>query len=121
MGETVGERFVEAFAAKDFDRARELLDPDVDFRALTPNRAWEASSADAVVSEVLTRWLEESDHVESISDVETGGFADRKRVAFRVRGQNDDGPFVFEQQAYYTERDGRIEWLRMLCSGMRPG
>jgi hypothetical protein len=120
VGESVGERFVAAFAAKDFQRAGELLDPEVDFRALTPNRAWEASGADAVVSEVLTRWLEDSDHVEGISDIETGGVADRKRVAFRVRGHNDDGPFILEQQAYYTERDGRIDWLRMLCSGMRP-
>ena len=120
MGETVGERFVEAFAAKDFERAGELLDPEVDFRALTPNRAWEASGARAVVGEVLTRWLEDSDHVEGITDVETSEVADRMRVAFRIRGRNDDGPFVLEQQAYYTECDGRIDWLRMLCSGMRP-
>jgi hypothetical protein len=120
MGETVGERFAEAFAAKDFRRAGELLDPDVDFRAVTPNRAWEASGAEAVVAEVLMRWLEDSDHVEEFSGVETGGVSDRRRVAFRIRGHNDDGPFILEQQAYYTERDGRIDWLRMLCSGMRP-
>ncbi len=107
MGQTVGELFVEAFAAKDFRRAGELLDPEVDFRALTPNRAWEASSADAV-SAVLAEWLEDSDHVDELFGVETGGVADRKRVTYRVRGSNDDGPFVFEQQAYYTEREGRI-------------
>jgi hypothetical protein len=120
MGETLGERFVEAFAAKDFERAGELLDPEVDFRALTPNRAWEASSADAVAADILPRWLEDSDHVDEVLDVETGAVADRDRVAYRVRGHNDDGPFVFEQQAYYTESDGRIGWLRMLCSGFRP-
>ena len=120
MGETLGERFVKAFAAKDFAGAGELLDPEIDFRALTPNRAWEASGAEAVVSEVLVSWLEESDHVDELVDVENSGVADRARVAFRLRGHNDDGPFVLEQQAYYTEREGRIDWLRMLCSGMRP-
>jgi hypothetical protein len=25
-----------------------------------------------------------------------------------------------EQQAYLSERDGRIGWLRVLCSGYRP-
>jgi len=31
-----------------------------------------------------------------------------------------DGPFIVEQQAYYTERDRRITWMRVLCSGFRP-
>jgi len=26
---------------------------------------------------------------------------------------------VVEQQAYFTERDGRIDWMRVLCSGFR--
>ena len=36
------------------------------------------------------------------------------------RGHNPDGPFVVEQQAYYEERDGRIGWMRVICSGFRP-
>ena len=30
-----------------------------------------------------------------------------------------DGQFVVEQQAYYMQRDGRISWMRVLCSGFR--
>jgi hypothetical protein len=45
MAATLGEQFAEALAAKDFERAGDLLDPEVDFRALTPSRAWEASGA----------------------------------------------------------------------------
>jgi len=26
---------------------------------------------------------------------------------------------IVEQQAYYTERVGRIDWIRILCSGAR--
>ena len=106
--------------AKDFARAGELLDPEVDFRALTPNRAWEASGAEAVVSGVFPVWLEESDEVQELLDVETGRVSDRERVAYRFRVRNGDGEFLVEQQAYYTERDGRIDWLRILCSGFRP-
>ena len=120
MGETVGERFAAAFAAKDLEGAGELLDPEVDFRALTPNRAWEASGARAVVSEVLGEWLEESDQVDELLAIETGRVGDRQRVSYRFRGHNPDGEFVVEQQAYYTEREGRIDWLRILCSGFRP-
>ena len=27
---------------------------------------------------------------------------------------------VAEQQAYYSTTDGRISWMRVLCSGFRP-
>jgi hypothetical protein len=31
-----------------------------------------------------------------------------------------DGRYLIEQQAYLSERDGKIGWLRILCSGLRP-
>jgi hypothetical protein len=98
-----------------------LFDPEIDFRGLTPRRAWEATGPEQVVADVLREWLEDSDHVDELVAVETDEFADRRRVAYRLRGHNDDGPFVVEQQAYFTERDGRIDWMRVLCSGFRPG
>jgi class 3 adenylate cyclase len=52
--------------------------------------------------------------------VETDSFADRVRVAYRLRGHNPDGRFVVEQQAYYALEDDRIVWMRVLCSGFRP-
>ena len=72
------------------------------------------------MDEILTTWFEESDVVEEVLAVETGGVADRERVAYRFAGMNPDGPFVVEQQAYYTQRDGRIDWMRVLCSGYCP-
>jgi hypothetical protein len=120
MQSAVGREFVEAFAAKDFDRIHELVDPEIDFRGLTPKRAWEASGPSELVSVVLRQWLEASDHVDELVDVETGEFADRHRIAYSIRGHNEDGPFAFEQQAYFTEADGRIDWMRVVCSGFRP-
>jgi hypothetical protein len=75
-------------------RTRELLAPDVDFRALTPDKFWEASSASEVVDDViLGRWLEPTDRIDAL-----------------------------EQPAYFTVADGRIAWLRIMCSGFRdPG
>lgn len=117
----LGREFAEALAAKDFERiATEIVDPDIDFRGRTPRRAWEASSAEQLVAEILNEWLAPSDHPEGLIDCETGEFADRHRVAYAMRGHNDDGPSQFEQQAYFTERDGRIDWMRVVCSGFRP-
>jgi hypothetical protein len=117
----LGREFARAFADKDFDRVAEVVAPGIDFRGLTPSRAWEASSTDQLIADVLSSWLEDSDHVDELIEVETGSFADRRQISYQVRGHNDDGPFVFEQHAYFTEADGRIDWMRVLCSGFRPG
>jgi hypothetical protein len=116
----LGRGFAEALSTKDFDRITDIVDPEIDFRGLTPKRSWEASSADQLVAEILNEWLEPTDHPEGLINVETDEFADRHRVAYAIRGHNDDGPFQFEQQAYFTVRDGRIDWMRVVCSGFRP-
>ena len=118
--QTIGSEFAQALAARDFERIAGLLDPEIDFRALTPRRFWEATSSNQVVDEILTTWFEEADVVEQVVSIETGGVADREHVTYRFAGTNPDGPFVVEQQAYYTQHDGRIDWMRVLCSGYRP-
>ncbi len=117
---SVGSDFARALASKDFERAGELLDPQVDFRALTPNRDWRPADAAAVVADVLPLWFEESDHIDELVDLREGSVGDRQHVSWRFRGHNDDGPFVVEQQAYIAADGGRIAWMRVLCSGFRP-
>jgi hypothetical protein len=117
---TIGSDFARAFAERDADRIRDLVDPNVDFGALTPSRSWEASDVDGLVEILFDNWIEAKDRVEGIEHVESDSFADRKRVGFRVRVRNPDGEFLFEQQAYIEERDGRIGWMRVVCSGFRP-
>jgi hypothetical protein len=60
---TAGERFARAFLAKDWDGVATLLDPQVDFRGLTPGRAWEASTAEDLIQQVLSKWIEPSDDI----------------------------------------------------------
>jgi hypothetical protein len=117
---SLGRDFVDALGRKDFDEIAAILDPEIDFRALTPNRVWQASSPPAVVEEILRQWFEESDEIEQVLSVEAGSVVDRQHIAYRLRVSNPDGTFAVEQQAYFTERDGRIDWMRVLCSGFRP-
>jgi hypothetical protein len=117
--DNLGSRFARALAGKDFATAADLLHPEVDFRGLTPNRTWEATGAQQVVDGILRRWFEESDEIDELVSLETGAVADRRRVAYLLRGHNGDGPFLVEQQAYYAEREGRIGWMRVLCTGFR--
>ena len=116
---TLGMRFVDALAARDRDRLSALLHPQVDFRGLTPNRFWEARSAEEVLDIVLGTWFEPSDEFDELGLVERDAFADREQLRFRFYGHNADGRFVVEQQAYLSERDGHIGWMRVVCSGFR--
>jgi hypothetical protein len=117
---TLGTEFANAFATKDARRVRDLVDPNVDFRALTPSRSWEADDADALLEILFDNWIEPDDEVEGIEQVESDAFADRERVGYRFRVRNPDGHFLVEQQAYIEERHGRIGWMRVVCSGFRP-
>jgi hypothetical protein len=117
---SLGAAFAEALAAKDFDRIRDLLHPEVDFRGLTPRRDWEAGDPDTVIGSILSQWFEDSDEIEELEKVETDSFADRERVGYRFRVRNPEGLFRVEQQLYIGERDGRIGWVRAVCSGFRP-
>lgn len=118
--DSLGLQFARALAAKDFDTVAGLLHPEIDFRGLTPRRVWEAGEPDAVISGVLRHWFEESDEIEGIEHLDGDAFADRERVGYRFGVRNPDGRFLVEQQAYLEERDGRIGWMRVVCSGFRP-
>ena len=117
---TLGAEFARAFAAKDADAIRKLVHPEIDFRGLTPNRAWEASDRDELISILFDSWLEDTDQVEALESVECDSFADRERVGYRLSVNNPEGRHLVEQQAYLADRDGQIGWMRVVCSGFRP-
>jgi hypothetical protein len=116
----LGEQFARALAEKDFDRVLTLLDPEIEFRGVTPRRFWEADDPEVLIGEVLRTWFEDSDEIEALEKLETDAFADRERVGYRFRVRNPEGLFLIEQQLYISERDGKIAWMRSLCSGFRP-
>jgi hypothetical protein len=121
MTDTIGERFVTALAAKDADTLRTLLDPGLDFRALTPAKFWEAESPDDLVDRiVLGTWFDPGDHITEVTKVETDDVGARHRVGYRLAVTNDDGDHVVEQQAYYETDGNRITWLRIMCAGYQP-
>lgn len=119
MTDSLGERFARAVAEKDHDRLRELLHPDVDFRGMTPGRVWDVPGVDGVV-DAVGQWFEDGDEIVAVPSLEVDSFADRQRVGYRFEVHNADGEHLVEQQAYLSELDGRIGWLRIMCSGYRP-
>ncbi len=121
MTETRGEQFARALAAKGRDVLRGLLAEHIDFRGMTPERLWEGTTpAEVVDGIVLGHWFEPSDQIEELCSVTSGRLVDREHVAYRLRVRNAQGEFLVEQQAYYRVTGGRIDWMRVLCSGFRP-
>jgi ketosteroid isomerase-like protein len=116
---TVAEQFVQALSRRDRDGLLGVLAPDVDFRGMTPGRFWESGAAVDVVDQVLFSWFEEHDVVEDVLAVTRDRVADRERVGYRFAVRCPDGRHVVEQQAYLSVDDGRIAWLRVMCSGFR--
>ena len=115
-----GEAFAQALAAKDAAAIRALTTPNLDFKALTPRRFWEASTQDELVEILFGSWLEPSDEVVALLSTETSEVATRRRVAYRVHLRNATGDSLMEQQMYYQETDGRISYARIMCSGFVP-
>ncbi len=97
-----------------------LMHAEVEFRGMTPGRSWEANDREAVLAIFLENWFEEADEIEALERLDCDNFADRQRVGYRLSVRNPDGRFLVEQQAYLSDRDGRIGWMRVLCSGFRP-
>jgi hypothetical protein len=89
---TLGRAFAEAFAAKDVARMAALLHPEIDFRGLTPNRAWRANGADQVVSDVLRRWLDDFNDGAKLVDVASHSFAETESLTYRFAGRDAEGP-----------------------------
>jgi len=121
MSGPVGEQFARALAAKDAEGLKALLQPDVDFRAMTPARFWESTdAADIVDSTLLGTWFSPEREIVSVLAVEEGEVSSVDRVSYRFRVRRPDGQYVVEQQAYYRTAQDRICWLRIMCTGFVP-
>ena len=55
--------FAQALAAKDYDRLRELIHPEVDFHAMTPRKTWEAAGPEDIIAAIST-WFGEGDDID---------------------------------------------------------
>ncbi|MFY0405685.1 hypothetical protein [Solicola sp. PLA-1-18] len=124
MDEEAGElacRFAAALAAKDRDELCDVLAADVDFHGMTPGRTWSAPSSAALVDDVLLgAWFEPTDRITDLVSVETHAVMDRTHLTYQLTVLNVDGLHLVEQTAYLTESAGRIDWMRLMCSGFRP-
>jgi hypothetical protein len=117
----VGERFARALAEKDGPQLKALLRADVDFRAMTPGKFWEATNVDVIVDETLLgTWFDSERQIAEILAIETDNLGSLDRVGYRFKVRRPDGEFVIEQQAYLKSDGEKISWMRIMCTGFLP-
>ena len=118
----MGERFVEALAAKDTAALTGLFSPYVRFRGMTPGRFWEAGSLEQVVDDVLFyQWFEPTDRVVEVEHVQLGRVVDRHRLHYRLLVRTENGLNLVEQHGYFDLDDhGRISRMHLMSAGSRP-
>ncbi len=115
-----GRAYARAVAGKDRSGLLDLLADDVDFRALTPGRAWEAGTSAEVADVLFGSWFEPQDDIVGLISAEEGpAVEDTRQLTYRFAVRNPDGDFTVEQQAYFRTSRGRIGYLRVMCSGYR--
>jgi hypothetical protein len=112
--------FVEGLAEKDRGVLTSVLDPEIDFRGLTPSEEWRATTPDAVAEIVFGSWFEPQDHVQEVLEVRTSRVADRNELRYRLRVESEGEMFFVEQQGYFDAPAGRITRMSLICSGFRP-
>jgi TusA-related sulfurtransferase len=115
----LGESFVAAVAACDFERLDALMTDGVQVRLLLPNGLHAPVGAAETVDKVAS-WYTGADVLElESSSVET--VAGRLVLSYRLRLHDEDGWQVIEQHLMGdVAPDGRLEKIDLLCSGFLP-
>jgi hypothetical protein len=113
-----GAEFIRALANRDFSAAQATLAPDIRFKGHTPSMGFVERAGSEAVMNLMREWYATAEALESL---ETGRVVQRRHVGYRIRWKADQGPMVFEQQAYYDVDDrGQISRWQFVCSGDQP-
>ncbi len=115
----VAGEFLEALAAHDFERLAVALEHDASLTALVPKGLREREGATEICDQFET-WFGDVEEFE-VADAFVGQVGSLLQLRWRLRLEGArlcPEPLVVEQHAYAaTGPSGRIQSLRLLCSG----
>jgi len=112
----IGESFLSALTAKDFDTVERFFSPKVNFRSLVPSGERFASTASAAVG-WLRRWFGDEETIQVIES-HVGMVRNILSIQYRFRVRAKGGEWqVIEQYAFCETLGGRITQMRLVCSG----
>ncbi len=114
----VGEEWIQAVLAKDFQALAGLCHAAVRSRLVTPSRIVSLENA-ADLSSRVAGWFQECSSLQiEVSRVEMVG--EKLGIFYRLLVVENGQPYAVEQQIFSTVQGHRIEQLSLLCSGFQP-
>jgi hypothetical protein len=116
--QVVGESFIQALGAQDFDALETMFAPKVRFRSLVPGEEYNASTAAQAVA-LLRDWFGSLDTIE-VEQSASELVSDRLHISYRLRVHDGDGWQLIEQHAFCALMGERIADMWLVCSGFRP-
>lgn len=114
----LGETFLVALAARDFDHIAGLFQPHIRFRALVPSGLREGTTA-REAADWFRRWYGDAGAFQML-DSAVDQIVDRLAITYRIQLRKPDGWQVIEQHAYCDVVGDRIADMALLCSGFLP-
>ena len=114
----LGEEWVEAIIAQDFNRLTMICQPDVISTLMVPKRIFEYDNA-FDLSTRIEDWFGEYDSIEKVH-TRVALVGAKLGIFYRLSCKGGPASYTIEQQVYCTLRDGRISQLKLLCSGFQP-
>jgi hypothetical protein len=115
----LGETFLKALAAQDFDTLQTLFTPQVRFRAMVPSGIREGKSASEAAG-WLKRWFGSADEIQ-VLESDTDQVFDRLYLTYRLHlHDRENGWRYIEQHAYCEANSSAINDMWLVCSGFRP-
>ena len=115
----LGNVFVNALQAKDFDGLERLFSAEVRFRAMVPSGERVGKTAGEAAG-WLRRWFGDKEMLQVLQSASMP-MADRLYLNYRLRLYTaKEGWQVIEQHAYCVVESGRMADMWLVCSGFRP-
>ena len=118
VAEQQGEEWIQAIIDQDFEYLTTICHPDIKSTLLLPKRIAHLESATDLAKEVED-WFGEYDFIQK-EQSRVAMVGEKLAIFYRLRCKESREANTIEQQLYCTVRDGRIEQLRLICSGFQP-
>ena len=114
----IGQQFMAALSARNFNQLQDSFQKGVQFRALVPTGIRGGIGAEEAVA-WLEHWFGEADEFQVLAST-MEQIADRLHIAYRFRVFKNGEWQIVEQQAYCTVSDSQIDVMHLISSGFRP-
>ncbi len=114
----LGEEWIQALIEKDFQRLREICQPDVHSQLITPSRVHTLANAPDLTQKV-EQWFGACDSIQKVQS-RIAMVGEKLAIFYRLAMEENGEPYTAEQQLYCSIRDGQISQLNLLCSGFQP-